>query len=58
MDKDPIHIGVPMFLDFISEVELLLTGALDRCGYKVEEGVNNLGLDVSPHADLAGWPRC
>ena len=27
--------------------------ALERCGYKVEEGVNNLGLDVSPHADLA-----
>ena len=53
MDKDLIHIGVPMFLDFISEVEGLLTGALDRCGYKVEEGVNNLGLDVSPHADLA-----
>ena len=53
MDKDLIHIGVPMFLDFISEVEGLLHGALDRCGYKVEEGVNNLGLDVSPHADLA-----
>ena len=53
MDKDLIHIGVPMFLDFISEVELLLTGALDRCGYKVEEGVNNLGLDLCPHADLA-----
>jgi arginyl-tRNA synthetase len=42
-----------MFLDFISEVEGLLTGALDRCGYKVEEGVNNLGLDLCPHADLA-----
>ena len=53
MDKDLIHIGVPMFLDFMSEVELLLTGALDRCGYKVEEGVNNLGLDLCPHADLA-----
>jgi arginyl-tRNA synthetase len=53
MDKDLIHIGVPMFLDFISEVEGLLHAALDRCGYKVEEGVNNLGLDVSPHADLA-----
>jgi arginyl-tRNA synthetase len=53
MDKDPIHIGVPMFLDFISEVEGLLTGALDRCGYKVDEGVNNLGLDLCPHADLA-----
>ena len=53
MDKDLIHIGVPMFLDFISEVEGLLTDALDRCGYKVEEGVNNLGLDLCPHADLA-----
>jgi arginyl-tRNA synthetase len=53
MDKDLIHIGVPMFLDFISEVEGLLQGALDRCGYKVEEGVNNLGLDLCPHADLA-----
>jgi arginyl-tRNA synthetase len=53
MDKDLIHIGVPMFLDFISEVESLLHAALDRCGYKVEEGVNNLGLDLCPHADLA-----
>jgi arginyl-tRNA synthetase len=53
MDKDLKHIGVPMFLDFISEVELLLKGALDRCGYKVEEGVNNLGLDLCPQADLA-----
>ncbi|HEX7444869.1 MAG TPA: arginine--tRNA ligase [Methanothrix sp.] len=42
-----------MFLDFMSEVEALLTGALERCGYKVEEGVNNLGLDLCPHADLA-----
>ncbi len=42
-----------MFLDFMSEVEGLLRDALDRCSYKVEEGVNNLGLDVSPHADLA-----
>ncbi|VVB72788.1 Arginine--tRNA ligase [uncultured archaeon] len=42
-----------MFLDFISEVEGLIKAALDRCGYKVEEGVNNLGLDISPHADLA-----
>ncbi len=42
-----------MFLDFMSEVELLLTGTLDRCSYKVEEGVNNLGLDLCPHADLA-----
>jgi arginyl-tRNA synthetase len=42
-----------MFLDFMSEVEGLLRKALERCGYRVEEGVNNLGLDVSPHADLA-----
>ena len=27
--------------------------ALGSCGYKVEEGVNNLGLELSPHADLA-----
>ncbi len=53
MDEDTIHIGVPMFLDFMSEVEGLLNGALERCGFKVEEGVNNLGLDLSPHADLA-----
>jgi len=53
MDKDLIHIGVPMFLDFMSEVESRLYAALDRCGYKVEEGVNNLGLDLCPHADLA-----
>ena len=42
-----------MFLDFMSEVEGLLKAALERCSYKVEEGVNSLGLDVSPHADLA-----
>ena len=42
-----------MFLDFMSEVEGLLHAALGSCGYKVEEGVNNLGLDLSPHADLA-----
>ena len=42
-----------MFLDFQGEVEALLRGALERCGFKVEEGVNNLGLDISPHADLA-----
>ena len=53
MEKDTIHTGVPMFLDFMSEVEGLLRKALERCGYRVEEGVNNLGLDVSPHADLA-----
>jgi len=53
VDKDLIHTGVPMFLDFMSEVESRLYAALDRCGYKVEEGVNNLGLDLCPHADLA-----
>ena len=53
MVKDIIHTGVPMFLDFMSEVEALLRGALERCGFKVEEGVNNLGLDLCPHADLA-----
>jgi arginyl-tRNA synthetase len=53
MEKDTIHTGVPMFLDFMSEVEGLLHAALGSCGYKVEEGVNNLGLDLSPHADLA-----
>jgi arginyl-tRNA synthetase len=42
-----------MFLDFMSEVEGLLHAALERCGYKLEEGVNNLGLELSPHADLA-----
>ncbi|NTV27857.1 MAG: arginine--tRNA ligase, partial [Methanothrix sp.] len=42
-----------MFLDFQGEVEALLRGALERCGFKVEEGVNNLGLEISPHADLA-----
>jgi len=42
-----------MFLDFLSEVEGLLGKALDRCGFAVENGVNSLGLDVSPHADLA-----
>ncbi|MDD2755296.1 MAG: arginine--tRNA ligase [Methanothrix sp.] len=53
MDEDTIHTGVPMFLDFMSEVEGLLHAALERCGYKVEEGVNNLGLELSPHSDLA-----
>jgi arginyl-tRNA synthetase len=53
MHEDTIHIGVPMFLDFMSEVEGLLHAALERCGYKVEEGVNNLGLELSPHSDLA-----
>jgi arginyl-tRNA synthetase len=42
-----------MFLDFMSEVEGLLRDALDRCGFKVEDEVNSLGLDTSPHADLA-----
>jgi len=42
-----------MFLDFMSEVERLLQDALEGCGFKVEDGVNNLGLEISPHADLA-----
>jgi len=42
-----------MFLDFMSEVEGLLRDALERCGFKVEDEVNSLGLDMSPHADLA-----
>jgi arginyl-tRNA synthetase len=42
-----------MFLDFHSEVEALLKGALERCGFELEEGAGSLGLDVSPHADLA-----
>jgi arginyl-tRNA synthetase len=42
-----------MFLDFMSEVEGLLRDALERCGFKAEDGVNSLGLDISPHADLA-----
>ena len=42
-----------MFLDFKGEVESLLHRALDMCGFKVEEGVNGLSLESSPHADLA-----
>jgi arginyl-tRNA synthetase len=42
-----------MFLDFKGEVESLLHRALDMCGFKVEEGVNSLSLESSPHADLA-----
>ncbi|MGB4087432.1 arginine--tRNA ligase [Methanothrix sp.] len=42
-----------MLLDFMSEVEGLLKGALDRCGYRIEEGINSLGLDLCPQADLA-----
>ena len=42
-----------MFLDFKSEVESLLHSALDKCGFKVEEGVNSLSLESSPHSDLA-----
>lgn len=42
-----------MFLDFMSEVESLLEAALERCGFKVEQGVNNLALESSPHSDLA-----
>ncbi|HON36434.1 MAG TPA: arginine--tRNA ligase [Methanothrix sp.] len=37
----------------MSEVEGLLKGALDRCGFNVEEGINSLGLDLCPQADLA-----
>lgn len=42
-----------MFLDFMSEVEGLLQSALDRCGFKIEKGVNSLGLELCPQADLA-----
>ena len=42
-----------MFLDFMSEVEGLLKSALDRCGFKIEKGVNSLGLELCPQADLA-----
>jgi len=42
-----------MFLDFKGEVESLLHRALDMCGFKVEEGINSLSLESSPHADLA-----
>jgi len=42
-----------MFLDFMSEVEALLKSALERCNCNLEEGANPLGLDISPHADLA-----
>ncbi len=42
-----------MFLDFMSEVEGLVRDALERCGFKTVDGVNSLGLDISPHADLA-----
>jgi len=42
-----------MFLDFMSEVEALLKSALERCSCNLEDGANPLGLDISPHADLA-----
>ncbi|WP_367357934.1 arginine--tRNA ligase [Methanothrix sp.] len=42
-----------MFLDFMSEVEGLLKSALDRCGFAPEAGINSLGLELTPHADLA-----
>jgi arginyl-tRNA synthetase len=42
-----------MFLDFMSEVEGLLREALECCGLRVENEVNSMGLDISPHADLA-----
>lgn len=41
-----------MFLDFMSEVEGLLCDALRACGLEVEFAVS-LGLEISPHADLA-----
>lgn len=42
-----------MFLDFMSEVKGLILDALESCSFKVEDGVLDLGLDTSPHADLA-----
>jgi arginyl-tRNA synthetase len=42
-----------MFLDFMSEVEGLLREALNRCSFQLEEEVNCLGLEISPHADLS-----
>jgi arginyl-tRNA synthetase len=42
-----------MFLEFMDEVEALLQEGLKGCGWKVEDGPNSLGLDVSPHADLS-----
>ncbi|HWQ20512.1 MAG TPA: arginine--tRNA ligase [Methanotrichaceae archaeon] len=42
-----------MLLDFRNEVESLLRSALDKCGFKLEEGVNSLSLESSPHSDLA-----
>ncbi|HOV51799.1 MAG TPA: arginine--tRNA ligase [Methanothrix sp.] len=42
-----------MFLDFMNEVKGLIRDALEHCGFKVEDGVNDLGLEISPHADLA-----
>ena len=37
----------------MSEVEGLLKSALDRCGFAPEAGINSLGLELTPHADLA-----
>jgi arginyl-tRNA synthetase len=42
-----------MFLDFMSDVESLLRAALEGCGFWMEQGVNDLALESSPHADLA-----
>jgi arginyl-tRNA synthetase len=42
-----------MFLDFINEVEASLTEALNSCGFKPEEGMNSLAINLTPHADLA-----
>jgi arginyl-tRNA synthetase len=51
--KQKLITGVQMFLDFKREVESLLRGALDKCGFQVKEGVNSLSLESSPHSDLA-----
>ncbi|NYT01795.1 MAG: arginine--tRNA ligase [Methanosarcinales archaeon] len=43
-----------MFLDFMSEVETLLLGAIDQCRFELpENGSNRLQLEISPHADVA-----
>lgn len=42
-----------MFLDFMNEVKGLIRDALEHCGLKVEDGVSDLSLEISPHADLA-----
>ncbi len=42
-----------MFLDFKNEVEELLRTAMDECSFPVDDGLNSLSLESSPHADLA-----